>query len=310
MRREELPFPIQRLLSVERPRRQDGIGMSAYQDDENDPDEFALIGRRLAYDSQENHDIEISAERTEGIIAKVMEIFGVGIDEKDLRNCGVIRYVMDRPVPTNAYALLCEDSAFTEVMCDLFKGCDRSELLDHAVFSGSIIGQFEGACDFVFRNIGRSSHIGDLREGEYEIPSYVVREAIANAVQHRSYADRDRPIQLALFDDRLEIFSPGASKVEWEDICQGRVDSRNPAISRFFRIVGVSEGWGVGIPGIIDECKKYGLPEPSFEMGPESVRVTIPRPIGSRQALSGSYDRCFPDRMLSKSQLRLAQSCR
>ena len=50
--------------------------------------------------------------------------------------------------------------------------------------------------------------MGMYRQDVYELPTDSIRELIANAVAHRSYLEPGN-IQVALFDDRLEVTSPG-----------------------------------------------------------------------------------------------------
>lgn len=85
----------------------------------------------------------------------------------------------------------------------------------------------------------------------YELPVDSVREIIANSVAHRSYLEPGN-IQVALFDDRLEVTSPGM------------LLPRNRAIASAFAYMKIIEKWGSGIPRMIRECREYNLPEPQF----------------------------------------------
>lgn len=86
------------------------------------------------------------------------------------------------------------------IQCALFKGKDRTNVLDMKNFSGPIYDQIDYAYQFVLRNI--------KMKATYELPIYAIRELIVNAVAHRIYLDRDS-IKVALYDDRLEVTSPG-----------------------------------------------------------------------------------------------------
>ena len=76
-----------------------------------------------------------------------------------------------------------------------------------------------------------------------------IRELIANAVAHRSYLEPGN-IQVALYDDRLEITSPGMllNNVTIEKMIEGYSRPRNPAIARAFAYMKIIEKWGTGIP--------------------------------------------------------------
>lgn len=100
---------------------------------------------------------------------------------------------------------------------------------------------------------------------EQELPLDSVRELIANSIAHRSYLEPGN-IQIALFDDRLEVTSPGMllNGVSIAKMKEGYSKIRNRAIANAFSYMKIIEKWGSGIPRIIRECKEYGLPEPEF----------------------------------------------
>ncbi len=85
---------------------------------------------------------------------------------------------------------------------------------------------------------------------------------IANAVAHRSYLEPGN-IQVALFDDRLEITSPGMllNNVTISKMLEGYFKPRNPAIARAFSYMKIIEKWGTGIPRLFESYKEYGLPK-------------------------------------------------
>ena len=106
---------------------------------------------------------------------------------------------------------------------------------------------------------------GIYRQDVYELPVDSIRELIANAVAHRSYLDPGN-IQVALYDNRLEITSPGMlmNGVTIEKMKEGYSKIRNRAIANAFSYMKIIEKWGSGIPRIIRECQEYGIPEPEL----------------------------------------------
>ncbi len=106
---------------------------------------------------------------------------------------------------------------------------------------------------------------GIFRQDVYELPVDSVRELIANAVAHRSYLEPGN-IQVAIFDDRLEVTSPGMllNTVSLKKIVEGYSKLRNPAIASAFAYMKIIEKWGTGIPKVLRECREYGLPEPEL----------------------------------------------
>lgn len=106
---------------------------------------------------------------------------------------------------------------------------------------------------------------GMYRQDVYELPTDSIRELIANAVAHRSYLEPGN-IQVALFDDRLEVTSPGMllNNVTIEKMMEGYSKPRNPAIARAFAYMKIIEKWGTGIPRLFEICREYGLPKPEL----------------------------------------------
>lgn len=193
-------------------------------------------------------------------------------------------------VPTNAYALLTGQARFQPVIqCAVFKGRDRAYFVDCREFEGSIQEQMEDAFQYVLEKINRGMRIhGMYRQDMYELPVDSVREMIANSVAHRSYLEPGN-IQVALFDDRLEVTSPGMllNGVSIKKMKEGYSKPRNRAIACAFAYMKIIEKWGSGVPRILRECEKYGLPEPQFLDFDGDFRVNMYRQIEGGFGVNG-----------------------
>ena len=122
------------------------------------------------------------------------------------------------------------------------------------------------AYQYVLEKINMGMTIkGMYRQDVYELPTDSIREMIANAVAHRSYLEPGN-IQVALFDDRLEVTSPGMllNNVTISTMLEGYSKPRNPASARAFAYMKIIEKWGTGIPRLFESCKEYGLPKPEL----------------------------------------------
>ena len=121
---------------------------------------------------------------------------------------------------------------------------------------------------------------GLYRQDMYELPPGSIRESIANAVTHRSYLEPGN-VQVALYDDRLEVTSPGMllNGVTIEKIREGYSKVRNRAIANAFSYMKIIEEWGSGIPRMYDEFSKYGLREPELVDMDGDFRVNFYRKI-------------------------------
>ena len=196
--------------------------------------------------------------------------------------------------PTNAYILLSGRENWEvsrKIQCGVFKGETRSIFVDKKEFEGSIIMQLEKAYQYVLEKINLGSDIiGIYRVDKYEIPPKSIRELIANAVIHRSYLEPN-DIQVALYDNRLEITSPGMllSGVNVKRIKEGYSKLRNRAIASVFAYVNIIEKWGSGIPRIMSELAEYGLEEPEFITFENDFRINIYRKsYNTAQSTQGS----------------------
>ena len=120
--------------------------------------------------------------------------------------------------------------------------------------------------------------VGIYRQDVYEIPPDAIRELIINAMVHRSYLDHGT-IQVAVYDNRLEITSPGKLPMgqTMERMKEGYSKIRNEALAHAFAYMNLIEHWGSGIPRIIDKVKAAGLQEPEFIGGEVDLRINIYR---------------------------------
>ena len=103
---------------------------------------------------------------------------------------------------------------------------------------------------------------------------------------HRSYLDHGT-IQVAVYDNRLEITSPGKLPMgqTMERMKEGYSKIRNEALAHAFAYMNLIEHWGSGIPRIIDKVKAAGLREPEFIGGEVDLRINIYRgQIGSNDS--------------------------
>lgn len=151
----------------------------------------------------------------------------------------------------------------------------------------------EEAVAFTKKHLTKASIIDNIRREErWSVPIVAVREAVVNAVVHANYAQLDSPIRIAIFDDRIEIESPGLLPfgLTIEDILQGVSKLRNRVIGRVFRELHLIEQWGSGIQRMISACVEAGLPTPKFEEIGAHFRVTI-FATRVRQPLADEIDR-------------------
>jgi len=150
-----------------------------------------------------------------------------------------------------------------------FKGVDLGDdYIDRKEVAELLPDGIDVALQFTQRHTNLSARIAGLRREE--TPEYlepVVREALVNAFAHRDYSLRGSNVRVFIFDDRLEVRSPGRlpNGVTVEKMRYGAHSTRNPTVVRFLRSLGYGEGDGTGIPRMIKRCKEAGIREPNFE---------------------------------------------
>jgi len=131
---------------------------------------------------------------------------------------------------------------------------------------------------------GRLRHPAQLGEDARfrpvsEYPDFAWREAILNGVAHHDYGVQGRGVEVWLFDDRMEVTSPGAlmPTVSIDRLLAGERThvSRNPRIVRCLVDLNLMRDSGEGILRMHEQMAERGLPAPSIETGEHEVLVTL-----------------------------------
>ena len=202
------------------------------------------------------------------------------VGRQQLRSWGVLIERDGKDYPSNAFAILTGNGGLhVATQCGVFKGTTKAVFVDRREYTGPLWEQIDEAFQFVLRNIHLGATIvGIYRQDIYEIPPDAIRELIINAMVHRSYLDHGT-IQVAVYDNRLEITSPGKLPMgqTMERMKEGYSKIRNEALAHAFAYMNLIEHWGSGIPRIIDKVKAAGLREPEFIGGEVDLRINIYR---------------------------------
>ena len=191
---------------------------------------------------------------------------------------------------TNAGALLADDSPVRQsrIFCTRWNGLTMTsglgEALDDAELEGSVIGQLQDAVAFIRNN----SHKRWWKESDHreELPDYperAVTEVLCNAIIHRDYQELGSEIHIDIYDDRMEVYSPGGM-IDGRLIQQLNPLSvpskrRNPLLADFFSRLDLMERRGSGMKKILGEyvrfesLKEYHAPE--FTSNASEFHVTL-----------------------------------
>lgn len=246
--------------------------------------ELEMEGARIYWDELTCVGYEVTEVAVEKLCRDIVKFRNeMGLPEREvtvtqLINWKLLKKENDSLLASNAFVLMTSDYfPFSKTQCAVFKGKERTVFLDKREFSGPIYEQIVEATDFVLRNIrlGATIH-GLVRKESYELPLEAVREMIINAHCHRNLID-DSCVQVAIYDDRLEVSSPGSlyNGLTYEELMNGHSKIRNRTIANVFNKMGFVESWGTGVKRILGTAESYGLPIPEFQVFDDMFRVNL-----------------------------------
>lgn len=150
-------------------------------------------------------------------------------------------------------------------------GDQGERFIDNQRIEGNISDMLDGAMQFVNRNMRTKTiinpHTGK-REDRPDYPITAVREAVLNALVHRDYSihTEGMPIQLIMYEDRMEIRNPGGiyGRIKIDQLGKVQPDTRNPVIASELEVLKITENRYSGIPTIRRMMQEYDLQQPEF----------------------------------------------
>ena len=187
---------------------------------------------------------------------------------------------------TNAGLLLSDQGLLNQskIFCTrwkgLVKGSIEGDAIDDKEYSGSIITLLENTEMFIKNNSQISWEIKDMKRIEKsDYPLRAIREAIVNAIIHRDYQIAGSEIHIDMFDNRLEITSPGGmidgSFIQNLDITKVSSMRRNRVISDIFNRLHLMERRGSGLTRIVESYNDVTI-KPEFTSDVSSFKVVFP----------------------------------
>jgi ATP-dependent DNA helicase RecG len=155
-----------------------------------------------------------------------------------------------------------------------------SVFIDKMEYVGDIFLVLENTQNFVLNHINLKGEIKGLQRTTYEIPVPALREALINSIIHRDYTCRGRDIKVGIYDDIVNIASPGGlpNTITIEDIFCGRSEDRNRVVANVFKELNLIEHWGSGINRIINASLKHGLRTPKITEQNDFFDIEFYRP--------------------------------
>ena len=224
----------------------------------NDLINLILKGKNRSYDS-----LETNIKKDNVSFTKLKSLYylktGNEFTDSDLESFGL---VSKDSFLTNAGALLADEPIIkhSRIFCTRWNGLDMTsgieEALNDSEFEGSILLLLQNAENFIKVNTKKKWKKGN--ESRIEMPDYperAIQEVLVNAIIHRDYAVIGSEIHIDIYDDRIEIYSPGGmfdgSFIQEQNIMEISSLRRNPIIADLFNRVHLMERRGSGLKKII-----------------------------------------------------------
>lgn len=226
---------------------------------------------------------------------KIQEVVRMAVFEKRLPESALsasvsdilkkFELIVDNKLTNAAVILFCKNEAKQFMQSTLklarFRGVDKTVFLDTKMFRGNAFDLYDKAMEFLNFNLPIAAHIApgkSKRVEEPAIPYNVLREAITNALVHRDYSHAGGSMEIAVYDDRVNISNIGAlpKGVLLSHLSKEHLSiQRNPLIAHIFYLCGKIEKWGRGTIDMIQDCKKVGNPLPQYAEIGGSFSVTL-----------------------------------
>lgn len=203
--------------------------------------------------------------------------------EKQLEAIGVLTEHLGKSIMTHGGVLLFglnRDALYPDALIRgaRFKGLTKEKIIDSIEITCNLPLAIEEVIAFIEKNTSTASIIGRVRRKDVvAYPPIVLREAVINAILHSDYSMKGCHIQIAIFDDRIEIINPGGLPFGQtiQKALQGFSKLRNRVIGRVFKQLKLIEQWGSGLQRILAVSAQEGLKPPSIEEHNNQFRLTL-----------------------------------
>lgn len=233
---------------------------------------LALAGKRLNYESLPSEEQDLSFTFLEKQFKKIT---GIESFDKDI---------------LKTLSLLSNQNGYN-ITASLLSDCNKFPCIDIAKFGDSIsiikkracfehisvLESYEKAISF-YKDFYQYEEIdGSLRKIVQTVPEAAFREAIANAIIHRTW-DVNAQIRVLMFDDKIQVISPGGlpSGLTENEYLIGRISVlRNPILANVFYRLNIVEIFGTGVLRIMDEYSRSFV-KPKFEVSENSIFIELP----------------------------------
>jgi ATP-dependent DNA helicase RecG len=213
------------------------------------------------------HELSNAYGWTEDVLRRLSEHGLIAEDGHTLTVAGALYLLRDPAEPLG--------KAYIELL--RYPG-DETDYDKRLEFRGPVQRQVADAVSAISAELGSELVVLGIRRYELaRIPEVVLREALANAVAHRSYELNGTAVRVEITPHAVRVISPGGlpEPVTIENIRETQA-ARNVRVIQALRRFGVAEDAGRGVDVMVDSMRDELLEDPVFEDDGHSVRVTLP----------------------------------
>ena len=209
---------------------------------------------------------------------------GNSFEDTDYESFGLID---EKGNLTNAGALLADESPVrhSRLFCTRWNGLDKaSGVVDDKEYTGGLITLLQSGIEFITNNSKKAwKKVSDRRIEMPDYPERAVMEGLVNALTHRSYTQVGSEVHIDMFDNRIQIYSPGGMvsgiSLEGKDILKIPSKRRNPILADVFNRLKYMERRGSGFKKIMADYQaqpNYNeVLKPLFEADSEDFLLTL-----------------------------------
>ena len=188
--------------------------------------------------------------------------------EKAVKNMELVISIWPTPymrgLLTNAGALLADESPVrhSRIFCTRWNGLSKAsglmDAIDDEEYSGGLVSLYQDGLSFIMRHNRKAWRKTPTHRIEYpDYPQRAVMEGLVNALIHRDYLIVGSEVHIDIFDDRLEIYSPGGmvdgSSLEGRDLRHISSQRRNPVLADVFSRLQLMKHRGGGFKKILED---------------------------------------------------------
>lgn len=248
--------------------------------------ELVLRGSGETYDS-----LKSKYEFSNMAFTKLKSVYkqrtGNSFEDTDYESFGLID---EKDNLTNAGALLADESPVrhSRLFCTRWNGLDKAsgvvDAVDDKEYTGGLITLLQSGIEFITNNSKKAwKKVSDRRIEMPDYPERAVMEGLVNALIHRSYTQVGSEVHIDMFDNRIEIYSPGGMvsgvSLKDKDILKIPSKRRNPVLADVFNRLKYMERRGSGFKKIMmdyQEQPNYNESlKPLFEADSEDFLLTL-----------------------------------